>query len=252
MTDPMPSDIDSIHEIDSRPATGAAAIEVRGLSFERAGRLVLNDINLCVEPGQIAAVMGANGAGKTTLLRCLAGLAQPTSGHVLWFGQSPRRSVALRRAIGMVAHQDWLYAELTPRENLLFAAGMYNVGSATARVEQLLSESGLLPYAKMGTDQLSHGMRRRLSVCRALVHGPRILLLDEPFSGLDADGQQWLGRLLVQLRATGVAICLTTHHYELAQRIVDRLLKLSGGQLHDRTREFCVARQLARPREHAA
>jgi ABC-type multidrug transport system ATPase subunit len=187
---------------------------------------------LSVAPGQIVTVLGANGAGKTTLLRCLAGVLRPTSGEVRWLGQSPQQNPALRQSIGMVAHQDWLYGELTPRENLLFSARMYGVTHVHARVDQLLSEAGLLPYANRTADQLSHGMRRRLSVCRALVHDPPILLFDEPFSGLDDNGQIWLQRLLMQLRARFRAICLSTHQPEFALRMSDRVARLENGGLH--------------------
>src|SRR5688572_5477528 len=193
----MRMNADALREVAGSCGCGASkrpegAIEARQLSFERDGRLVLSAINLHIAPGQTVAVLGANGAGKTTLLRCLAGLLRPTAGEVRWLGQSPQQKPALRRSIGMVAHQDWLYGELTPRENLLFSAKMYGVSGANARVEQLLSEAGLLPHANKAVDQLSHGMRRRLSVCRALVHDPPILLFDELFSGLDDNGQNWL------------------------------------------------------------
>jgi heme ABC exporter ATP-binding subunit CcmA len=237
-------------EIDSLDAASAGAIEVRRLCFERVGRLILDGVNLRIEPGQLVGVMGANGAGKTTLLRCLAGLAQPTSGHVRWFGQSPRESIGLRRAIGMVAHQDWVYAEFTPRENLMFAARMQNVANAAARVDQLLSEAGLLAYANMATGELSHGMRRRLSICRTLVPAPRIMLLDEPFYGIDDEGQQWLVRLVRQ--DPSVAVCMTTHHDALIRHMADRLLELRGGKLHDRADSIDGRVQPAWIQEHVA
>jgi heme exporter protein A len=227
---------DALREVAGSCGCGASkrfegAIEARQLSFERDGRLVLSAINLRIAPGQTVAVLGANGAGKTTLLRCLAGLLRPTAGEVRWLGQSPQQNPALRQAIGMVAHQDWLYGELTPRENLLFSAKMYGVPDATARVDKLLSEAGLVPNANKATDQLSHGMRRRLSVCRALVHDPPLLLFDEVFSGLDDVGQSWLQRLITELRNRSRAICLTTHRIELASSMSDRFVQLENGKL---------------------
>jgi heme exporter protein A len=209
-----------------------AAIDARRLTFERAGRLILDQVDLSIAPGEIVAVLGTNGVGKTTLLRCLAALATPTAGEVTWLGQSPWRNPALRRAIGMVAHQDWLYGELTPCENLSFSAAMYGVGGANSRVQQLLAEAGLSLYANNATDQLSHGMRRRLSICRALIHDPPILLLDEPFSGLDDQGRKWLLQLLAELRDRSKAICFTTHDCEIALRLADCSVELAAGRLN--------------------
>jgi heme exporter protein A len=213
------------------PIAHRAAIEARQLTFERAGQLILDKVDLSVSPGEIVAVLGTNGVGKTTLLRCLAALAAPTAGEVSWFGQSPQQNRALRRSIGMVAHQDWLYGELTARENLLFNAEMYGVTGAGLRVEQLLSEARLLGHSSKPTDQLSHGMRRRLSICRALIHDPSILLLDEPFSGLDDQGRAWLEQLLAQERFRLKAICFTTHERGIAQSLADRQLLLAAGRL---------------------
>lgn len=212
-----------------------AALEARRLSVEFKGQLVLDEIDFRMGLGQVVAVTGRNGAGKTTLLRCLAGLLRPTSGDVHWFGQSPRRNQILRRSIGMVAHQRFLYEDLTARENLLFAARMCDVRHPDSRVEQLLGESGLQRRADQPAASLSQGMRQRLSICRAVVHDPPILLLDEPLSGIDDDGRQWLGGLLLQLRARARAICLTTHENSLACRLADRVLRLENGKLNDRT-----------------
>jgi heme ABC exporter ATP-binding subunit CcmA len=219
------------------PTARKTAIEARQLTFERADHLVLDRISLCIATGEIVAVLGANGAGKTTLLRCLAGLARAASGDVHWFGASPRRRPMLRRLIGMVAHQDWVYGELTPRENLLFCAQMHGVDESNSRCEQLLSAAGLLAHADKATNRLSCGMRRRLAICRALVNDPPILLLDEPFSGLDDGSQVWLERLLAELRAQSRAICLTAHRRELADRLADRCVELHAGKLRTVNRE---------------
>jgi heme ABC exporter ATP-binding subunit CcmA len=216
----------------SNSAGPHAAIEARQLTFERAGQLILNTIDLSISPGEIVVVLGTNGVGKTTLLRCLADLAAPTAGEVTWLGQSPQRNRSLRRSIGVVAHQDWLYSELTPRENLLFSATMHGLRSAKLRVQELLSDAGLLLHADRPADQLSHGMRRRSSICRALIHDPPILLLDEPFSGLDDQGRKWLQQLLAELRGRSKAICFTTHERDIALSLADRLVELAAGRLN--------------------
>jgi ABC-type multidrug transport system ATPase subunit len=142
----------------------------------------------------------------------------------------------LRRSIGLVAHQRLLYGELTARENLVFAARMCTVAQPEARAAELLAASDLGLGADVQARRLSHGMRQRLAVCRALVASPSILLLDEPYSGLDEDGQQWLSELLVEQRARRTAICTTLHEQQLARRMANRLLRLDGGKLHDMTR----------------
>jgi ABC-type multidrug transport system ATPase subunit len=211
---------------------GLSLVELREATVERTGRLILNCVDLRLLPGEITAVLGSNGAGKTTLLRCLAGLTKLASGVLLWHGSPVKRQAEFRRSVGMVAHQHWTYAELTPRENLLFAAQLYGLGNANQRIEQLLSEAELLRFGNDPAGKLSHGMRQRLSICRALVHDPTMLFLDEPFSGLDTDGQQWLSHLLSQLRSGSRSVCLTIHDRAAARRIADCVLQLERGKLH--------------------
>jgi heme exporter protein A len=260
MTSHLHEKADSLHMDTHRaPATAASlapdrtvgrqsVIEARELSFERAGQFVLDRVNLKIRTGEIVAVLGANGAGKTTLLRCLAALCAPRSGDVLWLGQSLKRDAKLRRLIGMVAHQDWVYSELTPRENLQFFAGMYGVSNAQARIEQSLSEADLLRHADKPTEGLSHGMRRRLSICRAVLHDPPILLLDEPFSGLDEQGQQWLRQLIARRSDRSTAVLFTTHERAIAGDLADQVLCLKSGKLYP----LAAAAERNRPAEHAA
>ncbi len=200
------------------------AIEARRLTVLFGMHTVLDEVDLEIAAGQTVAVVGANGAGKTTLLRCLAGVLRPTAGEVLWLGQTSLKSPAARRLVGMVAHQRLFYPELTPRENLLFAARMYGVCEPKQRVTQLLADAGLSAWADQPTVRLSHGMRQRLAVSRALVHDPPILLLDEPFSGLDTDARSWLTDLMVELCDGGATICFTTHDGQSAWQLADRIL----------------------------
>jgi heme exporter protein A len=197
-----------------------------------AGRPVLVEIDLAIEAGEVVALVGANGAGKTTLLRCLAGLLRPSAGQVLWYGQSPRRRPDSHRLIGYAGHECSLYSELTAVENLLFAARMHGMARPKERAEEMLATVELEKWSGQATFRMSRGMRQRLSLARALVHGPPIVLLDEPFSGLDADGRQWLVEWLVELRASNHAILVTTHDLERCHLFADRVYELRAGRLN--------------------
>lgn len=207
------------------------ALSARGLSKKFVGRPVFAEVDLAVAAGEIVALLGANGAGKTTLLHCLAGRLRPTAGEVLWHGQSPRQSPALHRQIGLASHESFLYPELTARENLTFAARMQGVADAARRVAELLAAVRLEDQAGQIAGRLSKGQRQRLSLARALVHDPPIVILDEPFSGLDAAGREWLERWLDDLRTRQRAVCFTSHDAALCRRVADRRLELCGGRL---------------------
>lgn len=210
------------------------ALEARRLTKAFGKKVVLSQVNLHLAEGQCAALCGANGSGKTTLLRCLASLVRPSGGEVRWFGQLAARASgnpAIRRMVGMVAHESCLYPHLTVRDNLLFAARMCSVPQPHERVDEWLREIGLTPMARRLPARISRGMRQRLAIARAVVHQPRILLLDEPFSGLDAAGCRWLVRLLADFRSQGRTICFATHDQEMVRRLADCVLYLQAGQL---------------------
>ncbi len=208
-----------------------SAIQCRRLSKSLGGRLVLRGIDLEIASGQCVALTGSNGAGKTTLLRCLAGRARPTQGEVRWFGRRAGADPRQRQRVGMAAHDSRLYGHLTLRENLLFAARMCAVAAAARRAESLLEQTGLRPWADRQAREISKGMRQRLALARALIHDPPIVLLDEPFSGLDAAGRQWLAALLGEQRQAGRTICFATHDETQTRQLADRLLVLQAGTL---------------------
>ena len=162
-------------------------------------------------------------------------MLRPDGGEVRWFGRLAGRDVALRRWIGMVAHESGLYSHLTLRENLVFAARMGGIGSPRHRADRWLEMAGLAPHADVLPTRLSRGMRQRLAVARALIHDPPLLLLDEPFAGLDAAGAEWLLTLLADLRDRGHTICFVTHEQEKIRRLAQRVLELRGGKVYDVT-----------------
>jgi len=192
------------------------------------GRPVLVQVDLSIHPGEIVALTGANGAGKTTLLRCLAGRLRPGAGEVLWFGQTPMP--ALHHFIGFSAHQRQVYPELTASENLLFAARMFAVSQPRLRVAELLAKTGLVRVANQAAGRLSQGRGQRLSLARALIHDPPILILDEPFAGLDVGGRDWLSHWLCELRTGKRAVIFSTHDDEQVRSIADRKLELVSGR----------------------
>jgi len=203
------------------------------LSKALGGRWVLRDLGFQIAEGQTVAVMGANGAGKTTLLRCLASLTRPTTGEVRWFGHPASAGAAVRRLIGLAGHESSLYPHLTARENLVFAARMYDVPDPMGRADRLIHSANLERYADRWSTRLSRGLRQRLAVVRALVHDPPIVLLDEPFSGLDEAAAHWLVDLLSDLHARRRTVCFTTHDRQTARDLADRILHLQSGRIEE-------------------
>jgi heme ABC exporter ATP-binding subunit CcmA len=193
------------------------------------GRPVLVHVDLAISPGEIVALAGANGAGKTTLLRCLAGRLRPTAGEVLWFGYGP--SPDRHRLIGFAAHERHLYLELTAEDNLLFAARMYSLSQPQQRARELLAKAGLTRHRGQAAGRLSQGQRQRLALARALIHDPPLVLLDEPFAGLDAAGRTWLENWLRELRVGQRAIVFSSHEDQQCRALADRKLELHGGRL---------------------
>ncbi len=179
----------------------------------------LDGVSFSVQPGQTLAVFGPNGAGKTTLLKVLAGLIRPQRGRVQVEGG--------RRAVGWIGHQPQLYGQLTVRENLRFWASLYDVQSPP----DLLKRLGLVEQADRPVRALSRGLVQRVAIARALVHDPRVLLLDEPFTGLDRIASEAFGRLLAQHAAAGRATVLVTHNVEEGTELATDVAFMRDGRL---------------------
>ena len=207
------------------------AIEVRCVTKRFGRRMVLDEIDLQVAAGESIVLTGSNGAGKTTLLRTMAALIRPSSGEVLWFGEKTSGQQANRHWIGMVAHENRLYPYLTLRENLIFAARMCDVAHPQTCANSILETVGLRGHGDRTPPVLSKGMRQRLSLARALIHDPPVLLLDEPFEGLDVDAEHWLTGLLQDLRRQGRTLCFVLHDEVKARQLADRVLHLRQARL---------------------
>ena len=190
----------------------------------------LKGVDLCVEVGSCVALFGSNGAGKTTLLRVLAGLLRPTSGRVSLLGVRMPGSPQLRRRIGVVAHDSFLYPDLSAAENLRYYARLYGVSDAD-RPTEILSDFGLQAVAHRPVRTYSRGMLQRLSLARAILHRPELLLLDEPFAGLDPAVSALLEQTLRSLHAGGATIIFSSHDLEGGLRIAHRAVIMFGGRI---------------------
>ena len=193
-------------------------------------RPVLRGIDLDVAPGECLALMGPNGAGKTTLLRILATLSKPTAGLVRVAGLPlPAAAGEVRRRLGVVAHHTLLYGDLTAEENLQFYARLYAVRDAQPRIAAVLEQVGLARRRHDLVRTFSRGMQQRLAIGRALLAGPEVLMLDEPYTGLDPQAASMLDELLRDARLDGRTVLLTTHDLARALALADRVAILARG-----------------------
>ncbi|MFI5366200.1 MAG: heme ABC exporter ATP-binding protein CcmA [Candidatus Binatia bacterium] len=208
------------------------AIETRGLRRRFGGMVAVDGIDLIVTCGEAVAVLGPNGAGKTTLLRMLATLLRPSAGTVRLFDHEVRDGgAAARRRVGFLSHRSFLYPDLTPTENLEFYARMFGVPTPGARVRSLIDEVGLAGWAHRPVRTLSRGLEQRCALARALLHAPDLLLLDEPFTGLDIDAGTMLRDTLRRAHAGGTTLLMTTHDMTRALEICGRAVILVHGRL---------------------
>lgn len=222
-----------VAEFHAEQATDAErfAVEVRALSMDYGHRRVLREVDLCLREGEVVELRGGNGSGKSTLLACLAAGVRPRVGEVAWFGEPAGVRTAQRRWIGVLAHDSRLYPQLSLYENLLFVARLYGVARPRDRAAEMLAEIGLADRARCLPSQVSRGMRQRVSIVRALIHRPRIVLLDEPFSGLDVAGREWLAERIAQARRERQTVCLATHESAGSLAACDRVFVLRCGRL---------------------
>lgn len=211
-----------------------ALIEAENLSKAYGGMPVLRGVNFRVRRGEFVALLGANGSGKSTLLRLLSGLSKPTGGAVRIGGwEIPGEAMAVRAQIGLVAHQPLLYENLTARENLDFFGKLYGIGreEREGRIADLLRRVGLRKRADSLVRTFSRGMKQRLSIARASLHQPDVLLLDEPYSGLDQASIERLDEMLSAGLGAGRTIVMSTHQLERVPQFAGRALVLSRGRI---------------------
>ena len=207
------------------------AVEVRGLVKQYHFRPVLDQLSLKLQKGDFCVLVGANGAGKTTLLRILATLARPNHGQVIMDGLPLSASPSIRGSIGYIGHQPMFYEDLTALENLLHYARLYSISQPERRIKEAIKASGLEQFQERPVRTFSRGMQQRLSIERSLLHDPKILLFDEPYTGLDQEAAQFLDHRLEQLHSTGRVILVAAHRPQRLVPMASHIAWLQDGKI---------------------
>ena len=211
---------------------GRLAIEVRKLTKAFGHQAALRGVDLAVDEGEFLTLFGPNGAGKTTLIRIISSLTRPTAGVVRVRGEElGKAGTSLRRHIGLISHNPLLYGDLTPDENLRFFARMYDLPDAAARIDSVLDQVGLSARRRDPVRTFSRGMVQRLAIARAILHDPAIMLLDEPYTGLDLQAADMLRAVLEELAASNRTVILTTHNLEQGLEMCNRAAILNRGKM---------------------
>lgn len=209
-------------------------VELAEASRHYGRRRALARTSLTFGRGQIAGLFGPNGAGKSTMLGLLSTLMRPTNGRVRFGGHAASEwGDRLRSRIGMLGHDLFLYGDLTARENLAFFGKLYGLSTLDARIDRALQSARLQDRAHDRVAGFSRGLRQRLALERALLHDPRLVLLDEPFTGLDDESAALLGARLRDLRDQGAIVIMATHDFEIANDLVDRMICLRNGRVRE-------------------
>lgn len=206
-------------------------MRVRGLVKQYHLRPVLNNLSLTLTAGDFCVLVGANGAGKTTLLRILASLARPKQGEVLIDGRPLNANLEVRQSIGYIGHQPMFYGDLTALENLWHYAHLYGLNQPAERISKGLQNSGLEFHQNRPVRTFSRGMQQRLSIERALLHEPKLLLFDEPYTGLDQEAAQLLDRRLQSLHTPERLILVAAHRPQRLIPIASHIAWLQEGAI---------------------
>lgn len=207
-------------------------LAIRQITKSFGQHRVLDALDLEAQPGELLCLLGRNGAGKTTLLKILAGLLKPEAGSI-WLDdrQVDYAESNARHGIGLIMHQPFLYEHLTGIENLRFYARLYKVPDDTAALQAALAQVGMQRFGGKPVRAYSRGMKQRLTIVRALLHNPHILLLDEPYTGLDLQGSLVFNQLMIEKRKQGHIVILTTHDLSHALPISSRFAFLARGKV---------------------
>ncbi|WP_226677605.1 heme ABC exporter ATP-binding protein CcmA [Mesobacillus jeotgali] len=207
-------------------------LELKKMTKMLGDKLVLRNITLSLEKGEILAVIGPNGAGKSTFFKCTVGLLQPTSGEILLDGKLVKKNTAeIKQRIGFLGHESFLYNNLSPLENLKFYGKLYKVKDLDRKANELLKEVGLYLFRDMPIRSFSRGMMQRLAIARVLLPNPDILMLDEPHTGLDQEAVTLLNNIIKNKRDSGTSILIISHDFEQVHVLADRAAVLKKGKI---------------------
>jgi heme exporter protein A len=207
-------------------------LELRNMTKLLEDKLVLRNITLTLEKGEILAVIGPNGAGKSTFFKCTVGLLQPTSGEILLDGKLvKKKSGEVKQKIGFLGHESFLYNTLSPLENLKFYGKLYKVKDLDRKANDLLKEVGLYLFRDIPIRSFSRGMMQRLAIARVLLPDPEILMLDEPHTGLDQEAVALLNKIIKKKQASGTSILIISHDFEQVHTLADRVAVLRKGKI---------------------
>ena len=223
-------------------ASGASHITVTNVIKQFGRFAALRGVTASFDAGGLHAILGDNGAGKTTLLRALAGLAHPTRGEISIFGKTPKDAC---RDLGYMAHPSLLYDEMSGLENLRYFSRLYGI-AGDARSVEVIRAVGLDPELTRPVGQYSQGMRQRMSLARAILHDPKVLLLDEPFSNVDAHSAREMVGLLKGMRDAGKTLFVVTHQAPLLEGVADEFIWMEAGQIVERTASIAGAERSTR------
>jgi ABC-type multidrug transport system ATPase subunit len=234
--------------VSASPTPAAGIVAVTNLVKQFGRFAALRGVNAEFDGGKFHVILGDNGAGKTTLLRALAGLTHPTRGTVSILGKTPHEAC---RDIGYMAHPSLLYDEMSGLENLRYFARLYGI-AGDERCRQVIAAVGLDPELTRPVGKYSQGMRQRMSLARAILHDPQILLLDEPFSNVDVHSAWEMVGLLKNMRDSGKTIFVVTHQAALLKAVADEFVWMQAGQIVDRTHHLAPeVSSLGKPAENA-
>jgi ABC-2 type transport system ATP-binding protein len=207
-------------------------IKLANLTKQFGSLTAVNGINLTVRPGEVFGFLGPNGAGKTTTIKMMAGLLQPTAGSIEIGGFDVQKDPIRAKAItGFIPDRPYLYEKLTAREFMDFIAKLYGVNEPSRPIDDLLALFGLTDWAQELIENFSHGMKQRLVMASSLLHGPQVLIVDEPMVGLDPRGARLVKDLFRDLAAKGVTVFLSTHTLEIVEAMCTRVAIINHGEI---------------------
>lgn len=209
-------------------------IEIKKLMKQADNKLILRGIDLSIKQGETVAILGPNGAGKSTLLKVLATLIKPTSGMVKINGLDLKKDhIEVKKLFGYLPHSSLLYDHYTPLENLIFFGNLYKVDNIEFRARELVKEVGLSFFINEPVKNFSRGMIQRIAIARAIIQEPKIMLLDEPHTGLDQGAISILNNVVLSMKEKGATTLMVTHDFKQAAEICDRIIIVKNGKIAD-------------------